>query len=72
MEAPVGGGQNRRFATLRQAIGGSSTEKGLKESLRLLSIGQTLRNRNASFLELLRSGQVSISEFLGDTNARKP
>ena len=60
------------FATLRQVIGGSSTEKGLKESLQLLSIAQTLRNRNVSFLEFLRSGRVSISEFLGDTNAQKP
>jgi hypothetical protein len=57
---------------LRQVIGGSSTEKGLKESLRLLSIAQTLRNRNVSFLEFLRSGRVSISEFLGDANAQKP
>ena len=60
------------FATLRQVIGGSSTEKGLKESLRLLSIAQTLRNRNVSFLEFLRSGRVSINEFLGGTNAQKP
>jgi hypothetical protein len=56
------------FATLRQVIGGTSTEKGLKESLRLLSIAQTLRNRNVSFLEFLRSGRVGITELLGDRN----
>jgi hypothetical protein len=48
------------FATLRQLIGGCSTEKGLKDSLRLLSIAQTLRNRNVSFLKFLRSGRTSI------------
>ncbi len=61
------------FATLRQVIGGSSTEKGLKESLRLLSIAQTLRNRNISFLEFLRSGKLSINDVLaGPRRDRKP
>jgi len=53
------------FATLRRVIGGSSTEKGLKDSLKLLSIAQTLRNKNVSFLNFLKSGERSLSKYLG-------
>ena len=60
------------FTTLRNVIGGSSTPKGLKESLDLLSIAQTLRNRNVSFLEFLTSGEASITEFLGDATRSRP
>jgi hypothetical protein len=52
------------FATLRRVIGGSSTEKGLRESLALLSICQTLRNKGHNFLQFLRSQDKSIYEFL--------
>ncbi len=56
----------KAFAKMRQKMGGSSTEKGLKESLRLLSIAQTLRNKNVSFLSFLRSGKKTIGEYLGE------
>jgi len=52
------------FATLRRVIGGSSTESGLRDSLKLLSIAQTLRNKNISFLEFLKSGERSLSQYL--------
>jgi len=54
----------KRFAQLRKAIGGSSTAKGIKAYLVLLSINETLRLRNASFLKFLISGATDIEEFL--------
>lgn len=54
----------KRFAQLRKAIGGSSTAKGIQEYLVLLSICETLRLRNASFLKFLTSGATDIDEFL--------
>ena len=50
------------FATLRRVIGGSSTERGLRDSLKLLSISQTLRNKNIGFLDFLKSGERSLSK----------
>jgi hypothetical protein len=47
-------------------MGGSSTEKGLTESLKLLSIAQTLRNKNVSLLSFLRSGKTTIGEYLAE------
>ena len=57
------------FAVLRRAIGGASTEVGIIDTLKLLSISQTLKNKNASFFEFLRSGKSTISEFLSEDNA---
>jgi len=54
----------KRFVQLRKAIGGSSTAKGMQEYLVLLSICETLRLRNASFLKFLVSGATDIEEFL--------
>ncbi len=54
------------FAMLRRAIGGASTEVGIADTLKLLSISQTLKNKNVSFFEFLKSGKSTISEFLGD------
>jgi predicted RecB family nuclease len=52
------------FATLRRVIGGSSTEAGLKKSLILLSICQTLRNKGCSSLDFFRSGETSFKQYL--------
>jgi predicted RecB family nuclease len=52
------------FATLRRVIGGCSTEKGIVRYLKLLSIYQTLRARNASFWKFLVSGEVNIDRFI--------
>ena len=53
----------KRFVQLRKVIGGSSTEKGMQEYLVLLSICETLRLRNMSFLRFLISGARSIEEY---------
>lgn len=54
----------KRFVFLRRMIGGSSTEKGLKEYLILLSIRETLRRKNASFLQFLLTQQTNLDAFL--------
>lgn len=60
----------KRFVKLRKAIGGSSTSKGIQEYLVLLSICETLRLRNASFLKFLISGVTDIDKFLETKNSR--
>jgi hypothetical protein len=57
----------KSFAMIRRVIGGSSTEVGLTNTLKLLSIYQTLKNKNISFLEFLKSGNTSIWGFLSDS-----
>lgn len=56
---------------LSPIIGGTSTEKGLKESLILLSVHQTLRNKGQSSLPFFLSKETSIRkgshEVLGST-----
>ena len=52
------------FATMRRVIGGSSTEAGLRNSLILLSICQTLRNKGCSSLDFFRSGKTSLKQYL--------
>jgi predicted RecB family nuclease len=48
----------KRFVFLRKIIGGSSTENGIREYLILLSIRETMRRKNASFLQFLLSKQT--------------
>jgi hypothetical protein len=47
----------KAFARLRDVISGTSTEKGIKEYLTLLSICQTCRYSRIDFLDFLRSGE---------------
>ena len=54
----------KRFAFLRRVIGGSSTERGIKDYLILLSICETLRLRGVSFLKFLISQEMDIDEFV--------
>ena len=54
----------KRFVFLRRLIGGSSTEEGIKEYLVLLSIRETLRRKNISFLEFLLARQPDLGSFL--------
>lgn len=56
----------KKFAFLRRIIGGSSTEEGIEEYLVLLSIRETLKRKNISFLGFLLAKQKNINEFLGD------
>jgi transposase len=60
----------KAFAMLRHVIEGMTTEKGLREYLVLLSMYQTFKFRNVSFLDFLRFGKKSIDEFM--TKRRKP
>jgi predicted RecB family nuclease len=52
------------FATMRRVIGGSSTEAGLRDSLILLSICQTLRNKGCSSLDFFRYGKTSLKQYM--------
>jgi hypothetical protein len=54
----------KRFAMLRNVIGNVSTASGIQEYLVLLSICETLRRRNVSFLEFLRSESTDLMEYV--------
>lgn len=54
----------KAFARLRRVIGGTSTEKGIREYLTLLSICETCKYKGANFLDFLRSGEKDIDEFI--------
>ena len=55
----------KSFAALRRGIDGLSTKNGIRPTLKLLSIAQTLRNKNISFLDFLRSGERSLVKYVG-------
>jgi hypothetical protein len=54
----------KRFAILRRVIGGASTAKGVQEYLVLLSISETLRRKNLSFLKFLQSQSTDLHNFI--------
>jgi predicted RecB family nuclease len=54
----------KAFAALRNVIGGSSTEKGIRDYLILLSLGETCKYKGVSFLDFLRSGEKDIDVFM--------
>ena len=54
----------KAFAALRKGIGGTSTEKGIREYLILLSICETCKYKGVSFLEFLRTGEKDIDAFI--------
>jgi hypothetical protein len=47
----------KAFASLRRVFEGTTTEKGLREFLVLLSLCETCKYRNVDFLDFLRSGE---------------
>jgi predicted RecB family nuclease len=51
------------FAARRRMMGASFTEKGMQDYLVFLSIFQTCRNKNVSFLRFLRSGLLDLDAF---------
>ena len=51
------------FAAYRRELGGTFTEKGIKDYLILLSIQQTCKYRGLSFLEFLKLGEKSIEAY---------
>jgi transposase IS66 family protein len=50
----------KAFASLRRVFVGGTTEKGLREFLILLSLYETCKYRNVSFLAFLRSGSRDL------------
>ena len=53
----------KAFASLRRVIEGTTTEKGLREFLVLLSLCETCKYKNVDFLDFLRSGSNDIDDF---------
>ena len=53
----------KAFASLRRVIEGTTTEKGLREFLVLLSLCETCKYKNVDFLDFLRSGSIDIDDF---------
>lgn len=53
----------KAFAKLRNVIRGTSTEKGIRDYLVLLSISQTCKYIGVNFLDFLRSGEKDIHSF---------
>lgn len=53
----------KAFARLRNIIGGKSSDKGIQEYLILLSIYETCKYKEISFLKFLRSGEKDIDSF---------
>jgi len=54
----------KAFAALRRLVGGSSTERGMREYLILLSVCETCKCKGISFLDFLRSGEQEIDAFV--------
>jgi predicted RecB family nuclease len=59
------------FAKLRQIFGGSTTEKGIREYLVLLSLCQTCKYMGVDFLDFLRSGEKDIHAFAESRRGRR-
>jgi hypothetical protein len=55
----------KKFALLRDVIGGTCTEAGIREYLILLTICESCNLKGIRFLEFVRSGEVSFEGFLG-------
>ena len=54
----------KRFALLRNVVGGTSTPEGIRQYLILLSICETLKRKGVSFLDFLESGEVHLAAFV--------
>ncbi|MGA9243525.1 MAG: IS66 family transposase [Silvibacterium sp.] len=55
----------KAFVRLRNVVGGTSTPKGLRDYLVLLSISETCKYKGVSFLDFLRSGETDVDAFVG-------
>jgi hypothetical protein len=53
----------KAFVRLRNIFGGTSTVKGLREYLVLLSISETCKCKGVSILDFLLSGDVDVDAF---------
>ena len=53
----------KAFASLRRVIDGTTTEKGLRDFLVLLSLCETCKYKKVDFLDFLRSGSKDVVDF---------
>jgi Transposase IS66 family/RNase_H superfamily len=53
----------KRFVSRRRILGATSSERGLRDYLVFLSIYQTCRRKNLSFLRFLLSGDLDLDAF---------
>ena len=53
----------KAFARLRHIFGGTSTVKGMREYLILLSISETCKNKSVNFLDFLLSGESDVDRY---------
>jgi predicted RecB family nuclease len=61
----------KAFALLRPVIEGHTTERGIRDTLVLLSICETCKSKNVGFLDFLRSGSKDIDDFSNAQRGRK-
>jgi hypothetical protein len=61
----------KAFALLRRVIEGLTTEKGLRDTLVLLSVCETCKCKRVDFLDFLRSGSRHIDEFAISRSKRR-
>jgi predicted RecB family nuclease len=54
----------KAFASLRRVFEGTTTEKGLRDFLVLLSLRETCKYKSANFLDFLRSGSKNIDDYV--------
>jgi predicted RecB family nuclease len=60
----------KAFVRLRNVIGGTSTAKGLREYLVLLSVCETCKCKGVSFLDFLLSEEASVDAFISKRGQR--
>src|SRR6516162_1669391 len=53
----------KAFVSLRKVINGTTSEKGIRDYLILLSICETCKYRNVDFLDFLRCGELDMEAF---------
>jgi hypothetical protein len=58
----------KAFVRLRNVIGGTSSVKGIREYLTLLSVAETCKCKGASVLDFFRSQQTDVDEFVARTS----
>ena len=58
----------KAFVRLRNVIGGTSSVKGIREYLILLSVAETCKCKGASVLDFFRSEQTDVDKFVTRPN----
>jgi predicted RecB family nuclease len=60
----------KAFANLRQVIDGTTSERGLRDYLVLLSLCETCKYKSVDFLDFLRSGSKNVADFANSRRSR--